>query len=84
MALEYPNGGRQWIVSRAAADVPFPTAFDFSFIEARFSQLPFASPDEIGALRLVTERAMAHLEPSFDSTIRLDDYAHGVGMLTRE
>lgn len=84
VALEYPNGGRQWIVSRAAADVPFPTAFDFGFVEARLSQLPFASADEIGALRLVTERAMAHLEPSFDFAIHLDDYAHGVGMLTRE
>jgi hypothetical protein len=84
VAFEYPNGDRQWIVSRAAADVPFPTSFDFGLVEARFSQLPFAGADEIAALRLVAERAIAHLESRFDFTIRLDDYAHGTGMLTRE
>ena len=77
LALEFPGGGRQGIVSRSTADVPIPTPDEFETVERFSSPTPFGSLDEIAVLRLVTERPVAHLRLPFRFPgIRLADFAY--------
>jgi hypothetical protein len=77
LALEFPGGGKQGIVSRSTADVPLPTPDEFQTVERFSSPAPFASLDEIAALCLVTERPVAHFRARFQFPgIRLADFAY--------
>jgi hypothetical protein len=72
LAVEFPGGGRHWMVTRRSADVPFPTPAGFSPIESFISPASFESWEELGRMRLVVERPVATVRRTFDfSRIRL-------------
>ena len=75
LAVEFPGGGRQWMVARSSADVPFPVSFDFAPLERFTSQAPFVDAAEVRLFRIITEQPYAHLHSGFEfSGIRLRAY----------
>jgi hypothetical protein len=66
LAVEFPGGGRHWIVTRRTADVPLPTSAGFSPIERFMSPASFESGEELGRMRLVAERPVATIRRGFD------------------
>jgi hypothetical protein len=65
LALEFPGGGRQWMVARSSADIPFPVSFDFAPLEQFTSQAPFVNAAEVRLFRIITEQPYAHVHPGF-------------------
>jgi hypothetical protein len=66
LALEFPGGGRHWIVSRRTVDVPLPTSAGFQPIEKFTSPTSFGSLRELEGIQLVTEKRLATIERSLD------------------
>jgi hypothetical protein len=65
LAVEFPGGGRQWIVGRRTLDAPLPTAVNFEPLDRFTSATPFESWQEVEGLRLVTERPIATIHREF-------------------
>jgi len=77
LALEFPDGGRQWIISRFTADLPIPSADEFATMERFSSPTPFGSLEELAPLRLITEVPTGHLRVRYRlAGIRLADFAY--------
>jgi hypothetical protein len=75
LAVEFPSGGRQWIVGRRTLDAPLPTAVNFEPLDRFTSATPFESWDEVEGLRLITERPIATIHREFVlDDIRLPRY----------
>ncbi len=75
LALQFPGGGRHWIVSRSTADVPVPTPGEFETIQRFSSPTTFAARQDIAPLGLITELPVAHLRLHFRlPAIRLADF----------
>jgi hypothetical protein len=66
LAVEFPGGGKHWIVTRRTADVPLPTSDGFSPIAQFISPASFDSWEELGQMRLVSERPVATIRRGFD------------------
>ena len=80
LALEFPDGGRHWIVSRSTADVPIPAPDEFATMERFSSPTPFDSLGELAPLRLITEVPTGHLRVRYRfAGIRLEDFAYPRG-----
>lgn len=76
LAVQFPGGGRQWLIDRLTADAPLPSAVSFQPIERHRSQVTF-SMEELSNLHLVTEQPVAHIRPRLNlKGIRLGDYAY--------
>jgi hypothetical protein len=65
LAVEFPGGGRQWIVGRRTLEAPLPTAVNFEPLDRFTSATPFESWHEVEGLRLVTERPIATIHREF-------------------
>ena len=66
LALEFPGGGRHWIVSRRAVDVPLPTDAGFRPLERFTSPTSFRSSEELEGLYLVTEKRVGTIKRTLD------------------
>lgn len=78
LALEFPGGGRHWIIPQSSVDAPLPVSSGFQPLEKFTSPTSFQSVEELRDLRLVTERPVAHVRQSFYfKGIRLADYSTG-------
>jgi hypothetical protein len=76
LAVEFPGGGRHWIVTRRNAAVPLSTAAGFSVVERFVSPASFESWEELAQMRLVAERPVATIRREFDfSGIKLPEQA---------
>lgn len=77
LALEFPGGGRHWIVSRSTADAPLPAVDQFETVQEFSSPTSFASLDDLAPLRLITEQPMGHLRARYQLRgIRLADFVY--------
>jgi hypothetical protein len=65
LAVEFPGGGRQWIVGRRTLESPIPTAVTFEPLDRFTSATPFESWHEVEGLHLVTERPIATIHHEF-------------------
>ena len=65
LALEYPGGGRHWVVTRRTADVPIPASGSFAPLERFIAPVSFESEDELARMHLVVERPVATIRRSF-------------------
>lgn len=65
VAVEFPGGGRHWIVGRRSVDAPIPTSVGFQVLERYSSPTPFENRAELEDLHLVTERPAAVIEREF-------------------
>jgi hypothetical protein len=65
LAVEFPGGGRQWIVGRRSLDAPLPTAVSFEPLDRFTSATPFENWHEVESLHLVTERPIATIHREF-------------------
>jgi hypothetical protein len=80
LAVQFPGGGRQWLIDRLTADAPLPAATAFQSVERHRSQVSF-SLEELSNLRMVTEQPVAHIRPRLSLRgIRLGDYAYPKAM----
>jgi hypothetical protein len=75
LALEFPGGGRQWLVGRSTVDEYSPTSFQFAPLDTVTGPVSFANTAELNRLRLITEQPAFHIRTRFHiSGIRLWDY----------
>jgi hypothetical protein len=75
LALEFPGGGRQWLVGRSTVDEYSPTSFQFAPLEKFTGPASFANTAELKRLRLISERPAFHIRTRFHiGGIRLWDY----------
>ena len=51
--MEFPGGGRHWIVSRRSLDGPIPTSVGFEVLDRYTSPAPFENWREVEGLHLV-------------------------------
>jgi hypothetical protein len=76
LALEYPGGGRHWIITRRTAGVPIPASGGFGPLERFIAPVSFESEDELARMRLVEERPVATIRRRFEFTgLRLPENA---------
>ena len=76
LALEYPGGGRHWIITRRTADVPIPASGSFAPLERFIAPVSFESQEELGRLRLIAERPVATIRRPFAFTgLQLPNHA---------
>ena len=65
LAVEFPGGGRQWIVGRHNLDAPLPATVSFEPLDRFTSATPFESWHEVDGLHLVTELPLATIHREF-------------------
>jgi hypothetical protein len=75
LALEFPGGGKQWLVGRSTVDEYSPSSFQFAPLEKITGPVSFANTAEFSRLRLITEQPAFHIRTRFHiGGIRLWDY----------
>lgn len=75
LALEFPDGGRHWLVGRSTVDENSPTSFQFAPLDKVTGSASFANTAELNRLRLITEQPAFHFRTRFHiGGVRLWDY----------